>query len=172
MFPKPSSPPPPTEVKKPQPYQKTVLNPRIEPTIDPPVVIHQKPSLEQKQKQYTHILSVLLQYNFQPQTNTVEENNRMILKEVAKILHNVVHTKMLGNHFYAPITWVQQGNIYSNIYYMNTELLGDVAVKKHTELLLNDVVKQIDDLFDHAFSKKEILLVFNLSKPLSQQVVI
>lgn len=169
-----STQPPKTEVrKKIQQYQKTELQPKIEPpVVNAPVV--ETPIVSEVKKtpeQYSHILSVLIQYNTTP-IKPVTELNKSILKEVAKVIHNVVHTKMLGNNFFAPIVWVQQGTVYSNKYFMNTELLGDVAVKKHTVLLLNDVVKHIDDIFDNAFSKNEIVLIFDVTKPLTRKVVL
>ena len=125
----------------------------------------------QSQTQYTHILSILIQYNT-AQKKPMAELNKNILKECAKVLHNMVHTKMLGNNIFVPIAWVLQGTIYSNKYRSFNEMFGDVAVIKHTALLLNDVIQQIDDQFDFAFSKKEILLIFDVTKPLTRQVVI
>lgn len=172
IFPSNSKTPPPSEVKKTQqPLFKKIdiKTPVAQPT---PVTADKKEQTNhvvettKKQDNYTHILSILIQHNKTP-NKPVAEYNREILKQTAKILHNVVHTKMLGNNFYAPIAWVQQGSVYSNKYYMNNEFLGDVAVKKHTDLLLEDVIKQIDDLFDFAFSKKETVLIFEITKPLT-----
>ena len=170
----PSSKPPSTEVKKTQLYKKTELKPKIEPptkmneTPVLPVVSSSvaPPTQTPDQTQYSHILSILIQYNT-AQKKPMSEMNKNILKECAKILHNMIHTKMLGNNIFVPIAWVQQGSIYSNKYHMSAELFGDVAIKKHTALLLNDVIQQIDDQFDFAFSKKEIVLIFDLTKPLT-----
>lgn len=178
IFPSPSSPPA-TEVKKQPLYKKTELPVKIEPPTKLEDTLKEpenapKPTPVETSKvpvQYTHILSVLIQHNVVP-SKPVAEINREILKEVAKVIHNVVHTKMLGNNITVPVAWVQQGSIYSNKYFTNSELFGDVAIKKHTALLLKDVLEHIDAIFDGAFSQKKSVLIFDLTKPLTKRVVL
>ena len=166
----PSTPPPPkTEVKQRiQQYQKTILKPKETKDVveeEPKKQVSIKQPVVLPKPEYTHILTVYIEHNVPPARPETEINNT-ILKETAKVLHNVVHTKMMANNMLVPITWVQQGSVYSNRYYANLEFFGDVAVKKHTLLLMADVVQQMDDLFDFAFSKKEV------TKPLVRQVVL
>jgi len=148
--------PPKSEVTKKIQYQKTNITHTI------PRNVNETPC----KTDYSHILSVIIQNSV---THEKKVNNDLIYKEIAKILHNVVHTKMLGNNLFIPITWVQQGSIFSNKYYMKTELFGDVAVQRHTVLLLQDVIQQIDVLFDNTFSKKETVLIFEVTKPLMKK---
>lgn len=175
----PPPPPPKTEVKqKIALYQKTVLPVKTPPPVPAPLPTFpmaaapsEKPPVTEPTN-YTHILTVYIQHNSGNTGTSVVEINRRILQTCARILHNTTTTKMLANNIYVPILWSQQGSIHSNKYYANVELFGDVAVKKHTVLLLQDVVQQIDDLFDYAFSKKEIELIFDVTKPLTRKVTL
>lgn len=177
----PPPPPPPSEVKQRiNQYQRTIL--KIEP---PKHMDKEKESKEEEtpkevqakhpviEPQYTHILTVYVQHKSPPSNKEpIAEFNRRVFKELARILNSQPITKMMGNNLFVTIGWAQQGSIHSNKYYSDNEMFGDVAVKKHTVLLLNDVVSQIDDLFDFAFSKKEAVLIFEVTKPLCRQVVL
>ena len=177
-------PPPPSEVKQRiNQYQRTIL--KIEPP-KPMDKVKEKESKEEetpkeedpkevqaKEPQYTHILTVYVKHKGPPPNKEpIAEFNRRVFKELARILNSQPITKMMGNNLFVTIGWAKQGSIHSNKYYSDNEMFGDVAVKKHTVLLLNDVVSQIDDLFDFAFSKKEAVLIFEVTKPLCRQVVL
>ena len=51
-------------------------------------------------------------------------------------------------------------------------MFGDVAVKLHTKLLLNDILQQIDAQFNNIFTNGTTGLAFMVSRPLMREVVL
>ena len=61
-------------------------------------------------------------------------------------------------------------NISDN-YYTDVEgIYGDVAVKIHTELLLQNILLNLNNTFDNIFLKGISIIAFRISKPLTRKI--
>lgn len=71
------------------------------------------------------------------------------------------------------ITWNSNATASSAYYYADVGgIFGDVAVKRHTVRLLNDLLTELDERFNRVFSTNVTGLAFLVTKPLVREVVI
>ena len=110
----------------------------------------------------THILNVKVSNQ---QDN---DNGNRIRKEIFRRIRGIAITKTIST-VPVSITWCSGAHSTSAYYYANIPLFTDVVVKKHTELLLRDILIAIDTQFNMVFTNGLTGLAFLVTKPLMRE---
>lgn len=114
----------------------------------------------------THILNVKVSNQ-----RSSEEGNRIRQKIYSRIA-NAPQTKTVMGLTFA-ITWRTSATTTSAYYHCDMGgLLGDVAVKAHSEALLSDILRAIDAEFGQVFSQGITGVAFLVTKPLVREVAL
>lgn len=96
----------------------------------------------------------------------------VIRQEIQEIIHGKPKTYFIQTHFIQGVTITLQWNKGGQgSYYTDVEgMLGDVAVQKHKECLLKEVLGILNPKFDQIFSTGKSVLVFRVTKYLTRTV--
>ena len=70
------------------------------------------------------------------------------------------------------ITWHSSAHSTSAYYYADVPMFTDVVVKRHTSILLQNLLQQIDGEFGAIFARGTTRLAFLVTKPLTREVVL
>ena len=71
------------------------------------------------------------------------------------------------------ITWRSTVTTSSDYYHADVGgMLGDVAVKRHTEMLLHDILLDLNSNFDDIFANGNTGLAFLISRPLVREIAL
>ena len=113
---------------------------------------------------YSHFLNIII---INPPSNEVEE---LIQKEIQTIIENKTLT-YLYNDFMIKIKWkklYKKGEYYTDV----EGILGDVAVQKHKELMLKDILGKLNKKFGHIFATGESMIIFRVTRPLTRKITL
>ena len=121
--------------------------------------------------QLSHILYINV---LNAPSNEVE---RKIKEDIYIEINGVTFTKEVQEGFNAVNTWntsvsYKQNSENYTYYYCYTNILGDVAIQKHTQLLLNEIMYKLDDKYDNIFTNRIARISFLILKPASLQLAI
>ena len=99
------------------------------------------------------------------------EISAKIRQEIFKAIQGIPITKMLKG-MNVTITW-RSSSTDSAYYHADVKgMLGDIAVKLHTELLFQDILNEINGKFQNIFAPGENGLAFLISRPLVRQIAL
>ena len=114
----------------------------------------------------THILNVKISNQ-----QSAEEGAR-IHQMIFRAINNISIAKMVGP-MNVSITWRTSALQTSTYYHCDVGgLLGDVAVKEHTKLLLRDLLTSLDAQLNNIFTNGVTGVSFLVTKPLARAAVL
>jgi hypothetical protein len=112
---------------------------------------------------YSHILEIVL-------VNPPVDQREMILQEI----HQIIDGKLITYSIHdmdITMQWIKQES--QNVYYTDVGgILGDVAVQKHKDMLLVDVLLTLNKKYNRIFTRGQSVLAFRVTKPLTRKVVL
>jgi hypothetical protein len=113
----------------------------------------------------THILNV--------KVSNEQENGKgnSIRQEIFRRIQGKPIVKMVNGRE-VDITWMSSASKSSSYYYANVTDFTDTVVKQHTKLLLQDLLVELDPLFDQVFTKRLTGLAFLVTLPLTRRVAL
>jgi hypothetical protein len=113
----------------------------------------------------THILNVKVSRQGTSETGT------RIRQEIFRRIKGIPITKII-NGVNVAITWNTSALSSSAYYHADIAMFTEIVVKRHTQLLLNDILQQIDAQFNHVFTNGATGLAFMVTRPLIREVVL
>lgn len=89
-------------------------------------------------------------------------------KRIVRNFYNMHDVDITWQTIYDDSTKLEDKMVY---YHTHTGgLWGDNAVNQHTKVVLNDLIKKIDDRYENMFSKGVMQLSFIVLKPVTMQI--
>ncbi|TPX55061.1 hypothetical protein PhCBS80983_g05631 [Powellomyces hirtus] len=70
------------------------------------------------------------------------------------------------------VTWKSSAKLSSAYYHSNNPMFTDMVIKRHTKLLLEYIIREIDGEFNNVFSTGTTGLAFMVTKPLTREVAV
>ena len=114
----------------------------------------------------SHILNVQIS-----QTPS-DEVGSQIRRHIFRLIQGNPITKLIHG-MNVTITWRSTSTTSPTCYHTDVGgILGDVAVKRHAEMLLHDILVDLNNNFDHIFDNGISGLAFLVSRPLIRQTAL
>lgn len=111
----------------------------------------------------THLLNVKV-------SNAPDKGN-----DIRQRIFSIIRGRPITKNVYGinvSITWRSTANVSSAYYHSDNAMYTDRVVKRHTELLLRDILRMFTETPDNQFDNGVTGLAFIVTKPLTREIVL